>query len=601
MKRFSSDQTWLSDIDGSDGAIVELTRAKLRIAELERQIAGLTAGRAPGNEQFTFQWNELEQRSLASSILEVSRLPVFVLDEEDRFLLMNPSFLDTFPMSMAGGPRPVFAYELFTPEVLVDMSSARTAFGKGAGSAEFIWHRSDGAVGTYFEFQLFPIRSRCGTVESIAGILKDVSCLRRAVETAEAANRSKGEFLAMISHEIRTPLNSIISLSDLLDTSELGKEERQMVETISSSGHSLLNLINDVLDLSTVDSGQITLNPVEMDPRECLEQVGNLFGFRAREKGIGFSCSVDANVPHRLICDRERIVQVLNNLIGNAVKFTQKGDVQVHVGCEALANVEELDLWPEGDPQRCRPYRLLIRVKDTGIGISPSQQSHLFQPFSQGDASIRRRFGGSGLGLVISRRLARLMGGDIELESEMTVGSTFVFSLKADAKDALPQRNTPVSSARKQELVINRRLAVAHPLEILVVDDVSHNRLVMKTVLNRMGYNPRLASSGFEALEMLKKTGADLVFMDMLMPELSGIETCRMLRSLQSSGELRVNPLRVVALTANAMDQVRRECIAAGMDDFISKPIAFGEIQRCIVEASEAKSKPQTVCNQAPG
>jgi len=702
--------------------IVELQTAKARIIELENQIQHLKQGNVAWSTYYQHLRQDQERKSLLESVIESANYPIFVIDDNDCLVVMNPAFRGLFRSGNLERKKHMHSYDLLPNEICEHIVRARKSLGSGSELFEFEWQRLRSEGNEYFRFSLSPIRDSDGTVYAIAGILDEISsikrsqeqlaisearfrnlversdnlvlrldrhfmiefanptarkllhlfseepsCLylphlvhaedcedmenklqegiasriaqltlenrlpprsgesifvqwsmqfsydvaghlihvntiarditdrrsyevqmRKAVEHAEAAVRTKSEFLAMISHEIRTPLNSIIGLSDLMETSNLGDEEKQMIETISLSGHGLLSLINDVLDFSKVESGYITLNKSETDLEECLEQISNLFRFKARSKGIDFEWSVEKDVPNRLLCDRDRVMQVLNNLIGNAVKFTEHGGIRVTASGELLTNVEELDLWSGSEGQRYRPYRIRIDVQDTGIGITPEQRVLLFQPFSQADQSIRRRFGGTGLGLVISRQLAKLMGGDIDLESEVSVGSTFTFWMTVDGRNELSSAQTASPERNPVAKPMDRTMGQRKPLRILVVDDVSHNRLVMKTLLSRLGYAPSMACDGMEALEWLEREPFDLIFMDMLMPDLSGMETTREIRARQYSGELKTEFIRIVALTANAMEQDRIECTEAGMDGFICKPVQFEEIQQCILDTWES-------------
>ncbi len=709
-------------VDEVEGLTSKLREAQSRITALESQLQERSV--LPVFESLNKSLKEKEYKTLLASVIDASRYPMFVMDENDVLIVTNPAFRDYFSIAAADPSNPPQCIDSFPPEMHEKLTNARRALESGAVSYEFEWHRLNADGAEYLRCSLSPLKDESGGLYAVSGILDDISSIKRsqerfamsearfrnlventdnlvlrldgnlnvsfanptaremmnlssetptevylpdlvhaedsihmerkiqecaaagglqltlenrlpvgsgeghyliwsmnfcyngegnllhinviarditerrdyecqmkrAVETAEAADRSKSEFLAMISHEIRTPLNSIIGLSDLIESSALGAEESQMIETINSSGRSLLSLINDVLDLSKVESGHMTLDNAEMDLRECLDQVGQLFLFRTKTKGILFEWSVQPDVPDRLLCDRERVVQVLSNLIGNAIKFTDKGHVKVRASCELLTNVEELDLWSDSDQHHYRPFRITIEIEDSGIGISQEQRVLLFQPFSQADASIRHRFGGTGLGLVISRKLALLMGGNIDLRSELGRGSTFVFTMTVDARSKSSEKYVQQLPENAQsEEMYDKRLATSYPMRILVVDDVSHNRLLMKTLLKRMGYDPEMASSGEEALELLDAGFFDMVFMDMLMPGLNGMDTTREIRLRQSEGHLNPELIHIVALTANAMEQDRLECSKAGMDAFISKPIRFVEIQKSIVQAYEAK------------
>ena len=724
MDALFSDPSNQPHVDEVDVLAYQLRAAQSRIKALETQLRSQEVSDLKRFETFDENLKEKEYKTLLASVIEVSKYPMFVMDENDALIVTNPAFREYFSIPDTDPSTDPQCLDSFPMEMHERLTKARRALESGAPSCEFEWHRLNADGGEYLRCSLSPLRDESGALYAMSGILDDISVIKRsqerfamsearfrnlventdnlvlrldgnlnvsfanptaremmnlssetptevylpdlvhakdsiqmerkiqecvaagrfqltlenrlplgpedghyliwsmnfcydgegnllhinviarditerrdyecqmkrAVEIAEAADRSKSEFLAMISHEIRTPLNSIIGLSDLIESSQLGAEESQMVETINSSGRSLLSLINDVLDLSKVESGHMTLDKAEMDLRECLDQVGQLFLFRTKSKGILFEWSVHPDVPVRLLCDRERVVQVLSNLIGNAIKFTDNGHVKVRASCELLTNVEELDLWSNSDQHHYRPFRITIEVEDSGIGISQEQRVLLFQPFSQADASIRRRFGGTGLGLVISRKLAHLMGGNIDLRSELGRGSTFVFTMNVDARRESSLKDVQLQPENGQsEKMYDKRLSTSYPMRILVVDDVSHNRLLMKTLLKRMGYDPEMASSGEEALELLDAGFFDLVFMDMLMPGLNGIDTTREIRIRQSAGNLNPEFIHIVALTANAMEQDRLECDKAGMDAFISKPIRFAEIQKSIVQAYEAK------------
>ncbi len=410
--------------------------------------------------------------------------------------------------------------------------------------------------------------------------------LVKARDTAEAADRSKSEFLAMMSHEIRTPLNSIIGLSELMLDMHTEGEQTAMLETIRSSGLGLLNLINDILDISKVEAGQLKFDQQPIHVRECMEQIRRTFAYRAEQKDLAYSISVDEDVPTIILGDRERIVQILNNLVGNALKFTHEGHVKIRVSVSALANVEELDLWQGGNVQNLKSFRISFEIEDTGIGISDEQKHLMFLPFSQADDTIRKRFGGTGLGLTICKKLAVAMHGDIAFKSEFGKGSQFILSLNVQGGDGLEVASH--ESGSKAILKLNRELAKEYPLNILVADDVSHNRLVMKTLLQRMGYNPVIVDNGESAVDEVMNQPIDLIFMDLLMPGMGGLDASRAIRHRQNTGQLGKRPIHIVALTANAMQDDQDECYDAGMDGFMAKPVRFQIVQETIIEAASA-------------
>ncbi len=521
----------------------------------------------------------------------------------------------------------------------------------------------------------------------------------RARDTALAASRAKGEFLAMMSHEIRTPLNAVLGLTGVLLDGQLASEQREIVRTIRSSGDSLLLLLNDILDFSKIEAGRLQLERTPFDVVDCAEDALDLFGAVAADKGLDLSCSASPDVPGRVFGDSGRVRQILVNLVSNAIKFTLRGSVQVEIDADP-ASVVDSDV----------DTRIHCSVRDSGIGIPEDHLSTLFQPFSQVDASTTRRFGGTGLGLAICRTLAERMGGRVWAESSKGKGSTFHFTFLArtmpeirttevmhlaehgvivlcpregtrraavtqvrdlgmrvaecsspselqaaldlvrpdvvladetvspsEVRSALSKLHrlpafvllsTAVrdSEARRSlrarwgpepwivSLPLRRtalRDAVIHalgfdetpaprssgvpplsnelPLRILVAEDNPVNQRVALLLLERLGYRADVAGNGVEAVEAVRNRPYDLVLMDVRMPELDGIEATKRIRA-------EVPPERqprIVALTANAMAEDRKACEAAQMDDFISKPITPGELER-VLRASPSRATPHT-------
>ncbi len=432
--------------------------------------------------------------------------------------------------------------------------------------------------GEYLDAELTMTRLVEGErVSGILGIAHDVGdrkrvqqALRSAKDAAETASQAKSDFLANMSHEIRTPLNAIIGLTSLLLDGSLESELANYVETIRSSGDTVLALINDILDFSKIESGMMELEEQPFSLKDCLTGPLDLVAAEAEAKGLELGCQLETSCPEVVVGDVTRLRQILVNLLSNAVKFTKEGEVRVTARCR--------DKSEDG-------LELELAVRDTGIGFAPDKMERIFQSFSQADASTSRKYGGTGLGLTISQRLAELMGGRIWAESEPGRGSTFFCTVRARRAGA----GERPAAARKAGRKIDRHLGRRMPLRILVAEDNVVNQRVAQLLLQRMGYRADLAADGNEVIDCLKRQRYDLVLMDVQMPHLDGLEATRLIHQ-QWQGEERP---RIVATTAIARPGDQERCFAAGMDDFVGKPIRTEDLQAALIRGARARGHPE--------
>ncbi len=524
----------------------------------------------------------LAERQLLRTLIDNMPDYIYVKDPDSRFLLANRHIAEAMGLK---GPEDLIGktdFDFFAEELAAAYFSDEQAVIQSGHALVNHEERTTDAAGNerWLLTTKVPLRDYTGKVVGIVGMGHDITFRKeeeretqKAREAAEAANRAKSEFLANMSHEIRTPLNGIVGMTDLALDTQLTPEQQEYLETVKLSADTLLTVINDILDFSKIEAGKLDLDVGDFDLRDSLESAVKTVAVRADEKGLELLCDVAPDVPEQVRGDSTRLRQVLLNLVGNAIKFTERGEVTVGVRVEALEGNE---------------YLLGFTVADTGIGIPYEKQKLIFQPFSQADSTTTRKYGGTGLGLTISMRLVEMMGGKIWVESELGHGAQFHFTLRLGVAEAKASQAAGVSPE------------IVRGVKVLVVDDNGTNRRILTGMLQRWGVNPGSVEGGEEALvelSLAREAGQpyELVLTDMHMPVMDGLTLIKRIRE-----NPRLSAAIIIMLTSTGRPGDAQRCLELGAVAYLLKPIRQAELREAIAKALVASGPEKTMRTSAP-
>jgi two-component system, sensor histidine kinase and response regulator len=512
--------------------------------------------------------------ALCDALLHSALYMLVRVDSDNRFTFVNDAYCEMF-----GKTRDELIGHTFIPLVHDDDIGATLEAMKGLSAPPHravIEQRALTRLGwRWLLWEDTAVVDEAGRIIEVRGVGRDITELKEAQSRAEESNKAKSTFLANMSHEVRTPMNGVVGMTSLLLDSTLDAQQRDYVETIRASGLSLLSILNDILDLSKIEAGRLELETMDFSLPEWLAECSAAMAPRAAQKGLTWHCDMASSLPQRVSGDPGRLRQVLSNLVDNAIKFTERGEITVRIDADSFQqNAQDLD-----------PGSLLLRftVADTGIGMDEDTQSILFHPFTQADASTTRRFGGTGLGLAICRELAELMNGEVGVQSEPGKGARFWFT----ARLQLPRQAMQAASTDQDAAVSQVPVWSAFSRHrILVAEDNAVNQRVIIGFMKRVGLEADVVSDGQQLLQALDRNSYDLVLMDVSMPQMDGLQATREIRRREQAGwsghcDGR-SALPVIAMTAHAMHGDRERCMSAGMNDYVSKPVAFRALEQTL-------------------
>ncbi|MGC4022329.1 MAG: PAS domain S-box protein [Cyclobacteriaceae bacterium] len=499
------------------------------------------------------------ERLLLRTIIDNIPVNIYVKDTLSRKILANRTeyeYVGAKQEEEILGKSDMDLYPSESAQVSME-EDARIISGESMLNVETVNTRKDGSR-TWFLVSKVPLKDDNDNIVGLVGISIDITeskkaqeALKQAKENAEEATLAKSRFLSMMSHEIRTPLNGMIGLTNILSDSSPREDQIENLKLLKFSSENLLTIINDILDFNKIEAGKMELESIPFSLNEIIDQYQRMLQVRANEKGIELKTDIDPKVPKYVLGDPVRLGQVLNNLIGNAIKFTEHGSVEVKL--EELQTENKL-------------HRIRFSVKDTGIGIPADKVEFVFAGFTQASSDTTRKFGGTGLGLSITKKLLSLMGSEIKVNSVLSSGSTFSFELLMNESDALLQETQYEQQTHKI-------------LNILVVDDNQVNQIVSSKFLKKWGHSVSTASSGDEALELLDKTQFQIILLDLQMPEMDGYQVAKEIRSRE---EDYFKNVPIIALSADVLSEVKDKVIASGMNDYLSKPFQAFQLQQII-------------------